>query len=190
MGRIVVSQYVSLDGVIEAPGGGEDFEHVGWTFEISRGEEGDQFKFDELMEAEVQLFGRNTYEVFAAAWPTMEDEAGFADRMNSMPKYLVSSTISAPEWQNTTVLSGGDAAGEVAKLKDEIDGVILVYGSAQLVHTMVENDLVDELRLMVFPVVLGKGKRLFAETSDKKPFRLTDSKTVGDGIPILTYERA
>ena len=190
MGRIVVTEYVTLDGVIEAPGGGEDFEHAGWTFEVARGEEGDRFKLDELEEAEAQLLGRVTYEGFAAAWPSMEDEAGFADKMNSMPKYVVSSTLSDPEWENTTVLGGGDVAGEVAKLKDEVGGVILVFGSAQLVQAMIENDLVDELRLMVFPVVLGKGKRLFAETSDKKPLRLTDSKTIGDGIAVLTYERS
>src|SRR6266545_4604680 len=136
MGRIVVTEFVSLDGVMEAPGGGEDYKHAGWTFEINRGDEGDRFKLDELMEAEAQLLGRVTYEGFAAAWPTMKDEAGFADRMNGMPKYVVSSTLGEPEWQNTTVLSG-DVAGEVAKLKDEVDGVILVAGSAQLVQALI-----------------------------------------------------
>jgi dihydrofolate reductase len=186
MGKIVITQFVSLDGVIEAPGGGEDFEHGGWTFEIDRGEEGDKFKFDELVEAEAQLLGRVTYEGFAAAWPTMEDEAGFAEKMNSMPKYVFSSTLEEASWNNTTVLSG-DFAAEIAKLKEEVDGVILVAGSAQLSQALIQHDLVDELRLMVFPVVLGKGKRLFGETSGKVPLRLTDSKTVGDGIAILTY---
>jgi dihydrofolate reductase len=187
MGRIVVTEFVSLDGVIEAPGGGEDFKHAGWTFEIDRGEEGDKFKFDELVEAEAQLLGRRTYEGFAAAWPQMEDEAGFAEKMNSMPKYVVSSTLREAEWSNSTVLDG-DFVAEIEKLKREVDGVILVAGSAQLVQGLVENDLVDELRLMVFPVVLGSGKRLFGETTGKKPLKLTDSTTVGDGISILTYQ--
>jgi dihydrofolate reductase len=186
MGKIVATEFVSLDGVMEAPGGGEDFEHEGWTFEIDRGEEGDRFKLDELLEAEAQLLGRVTYEGFAAAWPTMEDDAGFAEKMNSMPKYVFSSTIEDPSWNNTTVLSG-DFASEIAKLKEEVDGVILVAGSAQLTQGLIEHDLLDELRLMVFPVVLGKGKRIFGATSGKKSLRLTDSKTVGDGIAILTY---
>jgi dihydrofolate reductase len=189
VGRIVVTEFVSLDGVIEAPGGGEDYEHAGWTFEIERGEEGDKFKMDELVEADAQLLGRRTYEGFAAAWPSMADDAGFADKMNSMPKYVVSSTLKDAEWNNSTILSG-DLADEVSKLKQEVDGVILVAGSAQLVQGLIEHDLVDELRLMVFPVVLGKGKRLFGETSGKKPLRLADSKTVGDGIALLTYEQA
>ncbi|HKB50854.1 MAG TPA: dihydrofolate reductase family protein [Solirubrobacterales bacterium] len=189
MGRIVVTEFVSLDGVIEAPGGGEDYEHAGWTFEIDRGEEGDKFKLDELIEAEAQLLGRVTYKGFAAAWPTIEDEAGFAEKMNSMPKYVVSSTLEEAEWSNSTVLRG-DVAEEVAKLKREVDGVILVAGSAQLVQALIEHDLVDELRLMVFPVLLGSGKRLFGDVSDKKPLKLTGSKTLGDGIALLTYEPA
>jgi dihydrofolate reductase len=189
MGRIVVTEFVSLDGVIEAPGGGEEYKHAGWTFEIDRGEEGDRFKLDELVEAEAQLLGRVTYEGFAAAWPKMDDEAGFAEKMNTMPKYVVSSTLREAEWQNSTVLSG-DFVEEIEKLKREVDGVILVAGSAQLVQGLIENDLVDELRLMVFPVVLGSGKRLFGATEGKKPLRLTDAKTVGDGISILTYEPA
>jgi len=189
MGRIVVTEFVSLDGVIEAPGGGEDYEHAGWTFEIDRGEEGDKFKLDELIEAEAQLLGRVTYEGFAAAWPSMNDEAGFAEKMNSMPKYVFSSTLETADWSNTTVLSG-DFAAEVAKLKQEVDGVILVAGSATLVQGLVEHDLVDELRLMVFPVLLGSGKRLFAAHPGKKPLRLTDSKTIGTGIELLTYRPA
>jgi dihydrofolate reductase len=187
MGKIVVTEFVSLDGVIEAPGGGEDYRHAGWTFEIDRGEEGDRFKLDELREAEVQLLGRRTYEGFAAAWPTIEDEAGFAEKMNGMPKYVVSSTLQEASWDNSTILSG-DVAEEVARLKREVDGVILVAGSAQLVQALIEHDLVDELRLMVFPVLLGEGKRLFGEVSEKKPLRLTGSRELGDGIALLTYE--
>jgi dihydrofolate reductase len=187
MGRIVVTEFVSLDGVMEAPGGGEDYRHGGWTFAIERGDEGDRFKLDELVEAEAQLLGRKTYEGFAAAWPGMTDDAGFAEKMNSMPKYVFSSTLESADWSNTTVLSG-DFAAEISKLKDEVDGVILVAGSAQLVQGLIEHDLVDELRLMVFPVTLGSGKRLFGEHDEKKPLKLTDSKIVGDGIAILTYE--
>jgi dihydrofolate reductase len=187
MGRIVVTEFISLDGVIEAPGGGEDYEHGGWTFEIERGAEGDKFKLDELFEAEAQLLGRRTYDGFAAAWPQMKDEAGFAEKMNGMPKYVVSSTLERAEWENTTVLR--DIATDVAKLKQDVDGVILVAGSAQLVQGLIEHDLVDELRLMVFPVVLGSGKRLFGASTEKTPLKLTDSRTVGDGIAILTYER-
>jgi dihydrofolate reductase len=185
MGKIVVTEFVSLDGVMEAPGGGEDFRHAGWTFEISRGDEGDKFKLDETLEAEALLLGRKTYEGFAAAWPSVEGE--FADKFNSMPKYVVSSTLDGAEWNNSTVLDG-DVVEEVSKLKQEIGGDIVVHGSAQLVQTLVEHDLVDELRLMVFPVVLGGGKRLFGDTSDKKRLWLAESKTVGDGITILIYE--
>jgi dihydrofolate reductase len=188
VGRIVVTEFVSLDGVMEAPGGGENYEHAGWTFEIDRGEEGDKFKFDELMEADAQLLGRVTYEGFAAAWPTFTDEVGFADKMNAMPKYVVSSTLESADWNNSTILTG-DFVAEIEKLKDEVDGVILVAGSAQLVQALVEHDLVDELRLMVFPVVLGSGKRLFGDTTDKKSLELADSKVVGDGVAILTYRR-
>src|SRR6266550_2240565 len=172
MGRIVVTEFISLDGVVEDPGGSEDFEYGGWTFEIERGDDGNKFKLDETMEADAQLLGRVTYEGFAAAWPSREGD--FADKFNEMPKYVVSSTLQDPEWQNSTVLSG-DVAEEVGKLKQEQDGVILVAGSIQLVQALLEHDLVDELRLMVFPVVLGKGRRLFGETSAKKPLKLTDS---------------
>ena len=185
MGRIVVTEFMSLDGVIEDPGGAEDFKHSGWSFEISRGDEGEKFKLDETMSAEALLLGRVTYEGFAAAWPSREGE--FADKFNTMPKYVVSSTLEEPEWNNSTVLKG-DVAEQVAKLKQEQDGDIVVHGSPRLVQTLVELDLVDELRLMVFPVVLGTGKRLFGETSDKKPLQLVDSKVVGDGVAILTYE--
>ena len=187
MGKIVVTEFVSLDGVMEDPGGAEDFEHGGWSFEIARGEEGDKFKLDEALEADALLLGRTTYDGFAAAWPSWEGE--FADKFNNMPKYVVSSTLGDPEWNNSTVLEG-DLADEVSKLRDGPDGDIVVHGSAQLAQALIEHDLVDELRLMVFPVVLGAGKRLFGETSDKKPLRLVDSKTVGDGVAILIYEPA
>jgi dihydrofolate reductase len=186
MGRIIVTEFISVDGVVEDPGGSENFKYGGWTFEFSRGEEGDQFKLDETLEAEAQLLGRVTYEGFAESWPPRDGE--FADKFNSMPKYVVSSTLKNPEWTNSTVLDG-DLAESVAKLKDEVDGDIVVHGSVQLVQGLIEHGLVDELRLMVFPVVLGSGKRLFGETSDKRALRLTDSKTVGDGVSILVYQR-
>jgi dihydrofolate reductase len=184
MGRIVVTEFVSLDGVMQAPGG-EDFKYPGWSFEFDRGEEGDRFKLDEARASEALLLGRVTYEGFAGAWPSREGE--FADRFNSMPKYVVSSTLENPTWNNTTVLNG-DAVEEAKRLKEELDGDIYIHGSRQLVQTLIENDLVDELRLMVFPVVLGTGQRVFGETSDKKPLRLVDSKTVGDGVAILIYQ--
>jgi dihydrofolate reductase len=187
MGRIVVTEFVSLDGVIEDPGGSENFKHGGWSFEFDRGEEGNKFKLDETLDTEALLLGRVTYEGFADAWPSREGE--FADKFNNMPKYVVSSTLKDPEWNNSTVLDG-DVAESVAKLRDEQDGDVVVHGSAQLVQTLLDQDLVDELRLMVFPVVLGSGKRLFGETSDKKGLRLADSRTVGDGVAILVYERA
>ncbi|MFN2612572.1 MAG: dihydrofolate reductase family protein [Solirubrobacterales bacterium] len=186
MGRIVVTEFVSLDGVMEAPGGGEDYEHGGWTFEIDRGAEGDKFKLDEVMDADAMLLGRVTFEGFAAAWPSMTDDVGFADKMNGMKKYVVSTTLKDPQWNNSTVI-GDNVAEEIAKLKDRHDNDILVAGSAKLVGTLVEHDLVDQYRLMVFPVVLGSGKRLFGDGA-KKSLRLTDSKTAGDGIAILTYE--
>jgi dihydrofolate reductase len=184
MGKIVITEFVSLDGVMEAPGG-EDFKYPGWSFEFDRGDEGNQFKMDEVLESEALLLGRVTYEGFAAAWPSRDGE--FADKFNNMPKYVISSTLENPEWNNTTVLSG-DPADEVRKLKQQVDGDIYVHGSCQLAQTLIEHDLVDELHLMVFPVVLGTGKRLFGETSDKKPLQLTDSRTVGDGVTILSYQ--
>jgi dihydrofolate reductase len=187
MGRIVVTEFVSLDGVMEDPGGSEEFEHGAWSFEFNRGEDGDKFKLDETLESEALLLGRVTYEGFAESWPSREGE--FADKFNNMPKYVVSSTLEAPGWNNSTVLRG-DVVEEVAGLRQRHDGEIVVHGSARLVQTLIEHDLVDELRLMVFPVVLGSGKRLFGDTSDKKPLRLVGSKTVGDGVAILTYEPA
>jgi dihydrofolate reductase len=187
MGRIVVTEFVSLDGVVEDPGGAEDFRHGGWSFEFARGEEGDKFKLDETMASSALLLGRVTYEGFAAAWPSREGE--FADKFNTMPKYVVSSTLQDPQWTNSTVLRD-DVAEEVARLREEQDGDDVVHGSPQLVQGLLENDLVDELRLMVFPVVLGAGKRLFGDTSDKKRLQLAESKIVGDGVAILVYRPA
>src|SRR5438874_11133472 len=184
MGKIIATKFISLDGVVEAPGGGEEFDHAGWSFEIDRGDEGNKFKVDETLESEALLLGRKTYEGFAAAWPSREGE--FADKFNTMPKYVVSSTLVEPEWNNSIVLNG-DLVAEVAKLKQQHDGDIVVHGSARLVQSLIEHDLVDELRLMVYPVVLGSGRRLFGETSDKKTLRLADPQVVGDGVTILTY---
>ena len=185
MGKIVVTEFMSLDGVVEDPGGSESFKYGGWSLEISRGEEGDKFKLDEAFASDALLLGRVTFEGFADAWPSRDGE--FADKFNTMPKYVVSSTLEEPAWSNSTVLKG-DLGEEVAKLKQAHEGDVVVHGSAQLAQALLEQDLVDELRLMVFPVVLGSGKRLFGETSDKKPLRLVDSKTVGDGVAILTYQ--
>jgi dihydrofolate reductase len=187
MGRIVVTEFVSLDGVMEDPGGSENFKYGAWTFKINRGEEGDKFKVDETFATEALLLGRVTYEGFAAAWPSRSGE--FADKFNSMPKYVVSSTLKEPEWSNSTVLTG-DVPQAVSEVKQRHGGDIAVHGSAQLVQSLLEHDLVDEMRLMIFPVVLGSGKRLFGETSDKRPLRLVDSKIVGDGVAILVYDRA
>ncbi|MGI9185411.1 MAG: dihydrofolate reductase family protein [Solirubrobacteraceae bacterium] len=187
MGRIVVTEFISLDGVIDSPGGGDDYTHAGWTFEFDQGEGGQMFKLRELMEAEAQLLGRVTYDGFAAAWPTMEGTGEFGEKMNAMPKYVASSTLTTAEWTNTTILRG-EVAAEVSELKRQIHGVILVAGSAQLVQALIAADLVDELRLMVFPIVLGSGKRLFAARGDKWPLTLTASETVGDGLEILTYQ--
>ena len=186
MGKIVVTEFASLDGVMQAPGG-EDFKYAGWTFEFDRGDDGNQFKLDETREADALLLGRRTYESFAGAWPDREGE--FAEKLNEMPKYLVSSTITDPDWNNTTRIEG-DVIEGVRKLRDEIDGVIQVPGSHTLVQDLIENDLVDQINLMIFPVVLGTGFRVFGEYSDKKPMRLVESKTVGDGIVVLIYERA
>src|SRR5919206_4317742 len=165
MGKVVVSQFISLDGVVEDPGGAEEFDRGGWAFEFDRGPEGDQFKLDEVRAADALLLGRVTYEGFAAAWPEREGE--FADKFNNMPKYVVSSTLSDPDWNNTHVIGTAD----VERLKSEIDGEILVNGSVQLVNELLDAGLVDELRLMVFPVVLGKGKKLFGDGA-KRPLAL------------------
>jgi dihydrofolate reductase len=185
MGRIIATEFMSLDGVVEAPGGGEEFEHAGWSFDIDRGEEGNKFKVDETSESEALLLGRKTYEGFAAAWPSREGE--FADKFNRMPKYVVSSTMASAEWNNTTVLRG-DLAQEIGRVRERHGGPIVVHGSPTLVQGLIERDLLDELRLMVYPVVLGKGKRLFGSTTAKKRMRLQSSRLVGDGVEILIYE--
>ena len=186
MGKVVVSQFITLDGVVEDPGGSEDFDRGGWAFDFDRGPEGDQFKLDEVMASEALLLGRVTYEGFAAAWPSRTDEFGFADKFNNMPKYVVSTTLEDPEWNNSTVISG-DVAEAVSALKRDVEGDILVNGSVQLVQTLIEHDLVDEYRLMVFPTILGAGKRLFGETSDALALRLVDAKPAGETF-ILIYE--
>jgi dihydrofolate reductase len=187
MGKIVVTEFISADGIIEDPGGAEDYEHGGWSFQIDRGDEGNQFKLDETMATDALLLGRVTYEGFADAWPSREGE--FADKFNGMPKYVVSTTLDNPEWHNTTVISG-DVAAEVGKLKEQFANDIVVHGSAQLVNTLKDDDLVDEYRLMVFPVVLGRGKRLFGDGGDLTPLRLSNARLVGpDGVIVLTYQR-
>ena len=186
MGQLVVSQFVTVDGVFEDPGGVEGFERGGWAFQFDRGEEGDGFKLDEVMASEALLLGRVTYDGFAAAWPSRTGE--FADKFNGMRKYVVSSTLESPEWNNTIVLQG-DVAVEVARLKETGPGELLVNGSARLVETLVEHDLVDEYRLMVFPVVLGEGKQLFGGTGGTKALRLVEARPVGpDGVVILRYQ--
>jgi dihydrofolate reductase len=188
MGKLVVTEFVSVDGVFEDPGGAEGYEHGGWTFEYNRGEDGDKYKLDELMEAEIQLLGRVTYDAFADAWPSREGE--FADKINNGAKYVVSTTLKDPSWQNTTVISE-NVVDEIAALKKSTDGSILVAGSGTLVATLLGADLVDELRLMVFPTVLGRGKRIFPDGIDRLKFRLADARTVGpDGVQIQTYVRA
>ena len=188
MGKLIVTEFVSLDGVFEDPGGAEGYEHGGWTFEYNRGEEGDRFKMEELEAADVQLLGRVTYEGFAAAWPSREGP--FADRLNNSPKYVVSTTLTDPTWQNTTVIST-DVVESIASLKQATEGVILVAGSGQLVATLLGADLVDELRLMVFPTVLGSGRRLFPDGISRLKLALEESRTVGpDGVQVQVYTRA
>jgi dihydrofolate reductase len=185
MGKVVVSQFITVDGVVEDPGGSENFERGGWAFEFNRGDDGNKFKLDEVMASHALLLGRTTYEGFADAWPSREGE--FADKFNNMPKYVVSSTLENPDWNNTHVL-GSDLAAEVNRLKNEIDGDILVNGSVQLVNALFDAGLVDELRLMVFPVVLGKGKKLFGDDGAKTPLALSQSTPVGDeGVAVMTY---
>ena len=183
MGKIVVTEFVSLDGVMEGPGGEPEYRHTGWVFEVDRGEEGDAFKGEEMDAMDAMLLGRVTYESFAASWPNIKEFEPY----NDLPKYVVSTTLTDPSWSNTTVLDGPDA---VRRVRDEFDGNLLVMGSATLAKTLIEHDLVDELRLMVFPVVLGTGKKLFGELSDKKALKLTESRVVGDGVVIMVYERA
>ena len=186
MGKLVVSEFVTLDGVVEDPGGAEAFDRGGWAFQFERGPEGDKFKLDEVMAADALLLGRVTYEGFAEAWPSRTGE--FADKMNGMPKYVVSRTLRDPSWANTTVVEG-DLAEAVTRLKHEFEGEILVAGSVQLVRALFDQGLVDELRLMVYPTALGAGKRLFADAGAPIPLRLTESRPAGDTL-IMILERA
>src|SRR4051794_7444016 len=185
MGKIVISENVSLDGVVQDPTGDEGFRHGGWFGQIKDRPEVNKLALDEALGAEALLLGRRSYAFFAARWPSRSGE--LADRLNSLPKYVVSSTLEDPDWNNSTVLKG-DVVNQVSKLKQELDGDIVVLASRQLVRTLMEHDLVDELRLMVHPVALGAGERLFDETTDKQPVRLLDTRTVGDGLSFLAYE--
>lgn len=186
MGRIVVTEFISLDGVVEAPGGA-DFKYPNWSFAFDRGPEGEQYKEEEALGASALLLGRTTYDGFAQAWPQYEGE--LADKYNSMPKYVVSSTLTDPGWNNTTVLTG-ELATEVGRLKDEIDGDISVAGSISLVQSLLAHDLVDELHLMQFPVILGYGKRLWGDTPDKLAWELIQSTTYGAGVLVTEFRRA
>jgi dihydrofolate reductase len=188
MGKIVISENVSLDGVVQDPTGEEGFRHGGWFLQVGDKdrEEWGKVEFQEALATEALLLGRRSYEFFAARWSSRPGE--WADRLRSLPKYVVSSTpLIGPDWKNSTVLEG-EVVNEVSKLKQELDGQIVVYGSRQLVRTLIDHDLVDELRLTVYPVVLGAGDRLFDEISDKTPLRLVNATTIGDGLAFVTYE--
>jgi dihydrofolate reductase len=187
MGKIVVSEFVSLDGVMEDPGGAEGFEHGGWTFKFGSAEQ-ERWKAEELLRADALLLGRRTYQGFAAAWPTMPGTGAYGERMNGLPKYVASTTLSDVTWNATLI--GGDLAQELARLKQEVGRDLLVFGSAQLVHTLHARGLVDEYRLMVFPVVLGGGKRLFPEGGGKQALKLVETATFPSGVVVLTYHRA
>jgi dihydrofolate reductase len=185
MARIVISENVSLDGVVQDPSGAEGFARGGWVGLVTDREEPGKVLLDEALTSEALLLGRRTYAFFAARWPSRDGE--LADRLNTLTKYVVSSTLEAADWNNSTVLRG-DVVREVSELKRELDGDIVVYGSLQLVRTLMEHDLADELRLMVYPVVLGAGERLFGETDDARPLRLVDARTVGDSVALLIYQ--
>jgi dihydrofolate reductase len=189
MGKLIVSEFVSLNGVMEAPGGEPTHPHNGWTFQSIYGDDHYAYKGEELDEAGSLLLGRKTYEGFAAAWPKRDRSDPFTDKINSMPKFVISSTLTDPEWENTTVLSG-DALEEVAKLKESESDPILVNGSAQLVHALTESDLVDEYRAMVHPVLIADGLRMFPDTSDLKKLKLADAKTYDSGVALLIYTPA
>jgi len=184
MGRIVVSEFVSLDGVMEDPGGSEGTPAGGWAFRFERGADGDAYKLEELRDAEAMLLGRVTYEGFAAAWPSIEDEQGFAEKMNGLPKYVVSSTLERADWQNSTILPG-DPVAEVTALKRRLAGSILVAGSMSLVHTLHDAGLVDEYRLMIYPTVLGSGKRLFREGAAAAGYEAVDVRPAG-AVALMT----
>jgi len=185
MGKIVKSNFVSLDGVVQDPAGSEGFRVGGWVGPLKDRQELNKLALDEALGAEALLLGRRSYEFLAALWPSRSGE--LADRLNSLPKYVVSSTLEDPDWNNSTVLKG-DVVNEVSKLKQELNGEIVVPASFQLLHTLIEHDLVDELRLMIIPVVLGAGERLFGETTEMKPMRLIDTQTIDNGVAFLTYE--
>jgi dihydrofolate reductase len=185
MGKIIISDNVSLDGVIQDPAGDEGFERGGWVGLIKDRPGANKLALDEALGTEALLLGRRSYEWMAGRWPSRSGE--LADRLNSLPKYVVSSTLEDPNWSNSTVLKG-DVVHEVSRLKQELDGDIVVVASFQLVRTLMDHDLVDELRLKIYPVVLGAGERLFGETSDKKPMRLVDTQTIDGDVAYLTYE--
>ncbi len=187
MRKLVVTEFVTVDGVMEDPGGAEKTQHGGWAFQFYRGPEGDKFKLDELFASDALLLGRVTYQGFAAAWPSIKDEAGFADRMNNLPKYVVSTTLQRAEWNNSHVIKS-NVVEQVTKLKGMPGKDILVGGSGQLVQTLMQHGLVDEYRLMVYPVILGSGKRLFRDESNKAALRLVEAKPVGSGILTLVYQ--
>jgi dihydrofolate reductase len=185
MSKVVVSQFVTLDGIFQDPGGTGELDRGGWAFQFDRGPEGNQFKFDEVMAAGALLLGRVTYQGFAQAWPSIQDEEGFADKMNNMPKYVVSTTLDRGDWNNSTVIRR-DVPDAVRRLKNEVAGDILINGSGQLVQTLMQHDLIDEYRLMVYPIVLGAGKRLFGDASQTTTLRLVESTPAGDSL-ILIY---
>lgn len=189
MGKIVVSEFVSLDGVMEDPGGSDGTKHGGWTFQFGSPEQ-QQFKFEELFKADALLLGRRTYQGFAAAWPTMPGTGAYGERMNGLPKYVVSTTLTAPDMTWNATLLPTDFVGALPRLKQEVNQDILIFGSGQLVHALSAQNLVDEYRLMVFPVVLGSGKRLFPEMSDKLPLKLVESTQFSSGVVVLTYHPA
>jgi dihydrofolate reductase len=191
MSKVVVSEFVSLDGVMDDPGGADGTKHGGWVFQFNRGPEGDRFKSDELHAAAAHLLGRVTYQAFAAAWPTMEGTGEFGERMNAIPKFVVSSTLTDADatWSDTTVLRG-DPVAEVTRLKAAHGGDLLVQGSGQLARTLMAHGLVDEYRLMVFPIVLGSGQRLFTDLDDVAKLTLSDVKAADDGVVLLTYQSA
>ena len=181
--RLVVTEFITVDGVMEDPGGSEKSPFGGWAFRFQRGAEGDKFKLDELMAADAQLFGRKTYEGFAAAWPSRTDDVGFAERINSLPKYVVSSTLQRADWTNSTILRG-NVVDEIARLKQQPGRDILVAGSAQLVHTLAQHQLVDEYRLMVFPIIVGGGKRLFGESLPGTSLKIVESQQTAEVLTL------
>jgi dihydrofolate reductase len=188
MRKLIVSEFLTLDGIMEDPGGSEGFEHGGWSFQFVN-EEYVKYKLDEIFSCDALLLGRATYQGFADAWPSRTDDNGFADRMNSLPKYVVTSTLESLDWNNSKIIKG-NIAEEVFQLKQQPGKDILVAGSCQLVHILLQHDLIDELRLMIHPIVIGNGKRLFKEGLTRKDLRLVESKMFNTGVVVLTYEQA